>query len=166
MVYDTSLRIVYQNGKAGKFLERHALPEEISSLTKKIFRAIDAQKTADMFPGHLRFSREIGESTWVFRIAFHEGCQPLVCVYFSDETVSNRFDLNTLRQQYRLTRRETDVLRHLLDGKKNHEIAEELDLAEQTVKDYLSSIYGKFGVGDRFSLIRHLIDSIRPTLPK
>ena len=166
VVYDAGLKIVYQNGKAGKFLDRHALPEGIPTLTKKIFAAIAARTAADMFPGQLRFASHVGDNTWIFRVAFRADPNPLVCVSFSDETVSSRFDLNALRQQYHLTRRETDVLRHLLDGKKNLDIGEELDLAEQTVKDYLRSIYGKVGVGDRFALIRHLIDSNRPdTLP-
>lgn len=166
VVFDAGLKIVYQNGKAGKFLDHHALPEGILTLAKKIFNAIAARNAADRFPGHLHFSSAVGENKWIFRVAFREGDQPLVCVYFNDETVSSRFDLNALRQQYHLTRRETDVLRHLLDGKKNLEIGEELDLVEQTVKDYLSSIYSKVGVEGRFSLIRQLIDSPQPdTLP-
>jgi DNA-binding NarL/FixJ family response regulator len=92
-------------------------------------------------------------------VAYREDENPIVCIYFSSEAVSDQFDLNALRQQYRLTRRETAVLRHLLDGLSNQEISEELGIAVQTVKDHLSIIYGKHGVQDRFSLLRHLLVS-------
>jgi len=167
VVFDVSMAIVFKNDKARKFLDSHSLPEEIPALAIKIFTAIARGKVAETFPGQIGFRKEIGGRHWFFRVAFREGDQPVVGVFFSDETVSSRFDLDALRQQYHLTRRETAVLRQLLDGKKNLEIGEELDLVEQTVKDYLSSIYSKIGVADRFTLIRHLlIDSNRPdTLP-
>ncbi len=162
MVYDSGLRIVFQDSKARKFLDRQTLPAGIRTLAKKIFNAIAAGNAVEMFPGFLSFTEQIDERQWVFRVAFRGGAQPLVCVYFSDETISCRFDLNALRQRYRLTRRETDVLRQLLDGKKNLEIAEELALVEQTVKDYLSSVYRKIGVEDRFSLLRQLAGTDLP----
>ena len=66
-------------------------------------------------------------------------------------------NLNVLRQQHKLTRRETDVLRHLLDGLSNLAISQELGVIEQTVKDYVSEVFKKLGVHDRFALLRHLI---------
>jgi DNA-binding CsgD family transcriptional regulator len=157
VLFDVSMAIVYKNGKARKFLDRHALPEEIPALARKIFVAITRGKAAEMFPGQICFRKEIGGRHWLFRVAFREGEQPLVGIFFTDETVSSRFDLNILRQQYHLTRRESDVLRHLLDGQTNQEIAQTLAITEQTVKDYLSSIYAKIGAPDRFALLRFLI---------
>jgi DNA-binding CsgD family transcriptional regulator len=157
IVFDARLAIVFQNVKAGEFLVCYPLPDEIPALAKKIFTAIARRRTAELFPGQICFRKEIGGRHWLFRVTFREGDQPLVAVFFTDETVSTRFDLNVLRQQYRLTRRETDVLRHLLDGQKNHEIAQSLAITEQTVKDYLSSIYLKVGAPDRFALLRYLI---------
>ncbi|KPK45521.1 MAG: hypothetical protein AMK74_03230 [Nitrospira bacterium SM23_35] len=65
--------------------------------------------------------------------------------------------MNEIRKQFRLTRRETDILRRVLDGLKNVEIAEELEISEQTVKDHLSNIYMKSGVENRFDLARLLM---------
>lgn len=157
VVYDASLRPVYQNASAKRFLARFQLPEEIPNLTKRLFTAIALKKTGELFPGKICFAKEVGERRLVFRVAYREGETPLVCVYFTDETVSSHFDLNALRRQHRLTRREVDTLRHLLDGLDNTGISEELGIAGQTVKEYVSSIYDKLGVRDRFSLLRRLI---------
>ena len=51
-----------------------------------------------------------------------------------------------------LTDRERDVLNLLAQGKDNGDIANELDLAEQTVRNYVSRIYDKVGVHSRVEL--------------
>jgi FixJ family two-component response regulator len=43
-----------------------------------------------------------------------------------------------------LTRRECDVLRLLVEGYSNHEIANRLGIREQTVKDHVSRCSGRF----------------------
>ena len=48
-----------------------------------------------------------------------------------------------------LSVRELDVLRLLVGGKRNREIATALDITEGTVKLHVSSILGKLGVADR-----------------
>jgi DNA-binding NarL/FixJ family response regulator len=48
-----------------------------------------------------------------------------------------------------LSTRELDVLRLLVGGKRNREIASSLDIAEGTVKLHVSSILGKLGAVDR-----------------
>lgn len=157
LVFGHGGEIVYRNPPAQKFLGRYQLPAEVGSITKRLFAAIALGKAAETFPGQICFSKEISDRRWVFLVEYRDRARPLICVYFSAESVSDRFDLNALRDQYRLTRREADVLRHVLDGLNNQEISEELGIALQTVKDYLSAIYGKTGVQDRFSLLRHLL---------
>ena len=48
-----------------------------------------------------------------------------------------------------LTDREFDVLRLIASGMRNHEIAEELVIAETTVKGYVSNILSKLQLNDR-----------------
>ncbi|MDH6181975.1 DNA-binding NarL/FixJ family response regulator [Microbacteriaceae bacterium SG_E_30_P1] len=48
-----------------------------------------------------------------------------------------------------LSARETEVLRHVADGRSNREIAAQLHLSEATVKTHLIHAFEKLGVGDR-----------------
>ncbi len=48
-----------------------------------------------------------------------------------------------------LTRRETEILRLMSQGLNNAEISAKLFISEGTVKNYISSVYGKLGINDR-----------------
>src|ERR1700740_620173 len=48
-----------------------------------------------------------------------------------------------------LTDRELEVLRHLIDGNRNRDIAEKLFIAEETVKAHMKHILDKLGAADR-----------------
>ena len=52
-------------------------------------------------------------------------------------------------KEARLTRRESEILRLVADGKPNQEIARDLWITEQTVKYHVSNIYRKLGVANR-----------------
>ena len=52
-----------------------------------------------------------------------------------------------------LTPRERDVLALLAQGYDNSGIAKELELAEQTVRNYVSRLYEKTGLGSRVELV-------------
>lgn len=58
--------------------------------------------------------------------------------------------LNPLVSADLLTRREREILYLLSRGLDNNAIAEKLFIAEQTVKNQISKIYGKLGTHDRF----------------
>ncbi len=57
------------------------------------------------------------------------------------------------QRQVALTGREQDVLHLLVQGKSNREIAESLQIAESTVRWFLTIIYGKLEVRDRAQAI-------------
>jgi len=62
-----------------------------------------------------------------------------------------------------LTRREREILRALLDGCTNREIAQRFGTTEQTVKNQLTTLFDKIGVSSRLELVlaalhRALID--------
>ena len=52
-----------------------------------------------------------------------------------------------------LTPREFEVLSWLVQGKSNKEIARQLDIEEQTVRNHLRPVFQKFGVAKRAELL-------------
>ena len=51
-----------------------------------------------------------------------------------------------------LSKRELEVAECAAQGQSNKQIADQLDLSEHTVKNYLFRIFGKMGVSNRFEL--------------
>ncbi len=64
-------------------------------------------------------------------------------------TMSNETNNTAIAPPERLTPREIDVLRLLVEGKTNREIAEELVISAGTVKIHVQHIIAKLGVSDR-----------------
>ena len=85
--------------------------------------------------------------------------------YFLDTEAMNKSELDLWLQSYTqgfaqtriesgelfnpLSNREMDVLSHLTDGKSNKEIAANLGISHQTVKNHVTSILRKLNVNDR-----------------
>ena len=51
-----------------------------------------------------------------------------------------------------LTKRERQIVARVARGRTNREIAQELNIGEQTVKNHLSGIFEKLGVRNRLEL--------------
>jgi len=58
-----------------------------------------------------------------------------------------------------LSHREKEILKHLLEGFNNRQIAERLFITEQTVKNHLYTIYSKMDVSNRSQAIKKLVDA-------
>ena len=167
IVFNEKMGMTYLNRTAQKILEHYELPSEITTLCRRIFDSINNEKVHELFPGDIVLYQKIkgSQNSWVIRIQIGNGPAPLVYVFMSEEKVSNKLNLNNRRTQFRLTRRETDMVRRVLDGLSNNEIAEDCGITEQTVKDHLSNIYIKCGVRNRFELICTLMNSPDPACP-
>jgi len=61
----------------------------------------------------------------------------------------NDFDL----RKYKLTERENDVLKYVLKGYTNKQIAQKLYISQDTAKAHVSSILFKIGVDDRIGIL-------------
>jgi DNA-binding CsgD family transcriptional regulator len=57
----------------------------------------------------------------------------------------------------RVSAAESDVIRHVLDGRSNQQIAERRGTSARTVANQLQSLYRRFGVTSRLELVRHLM---------
>ena len=159
VIFNRKIDMVYNNKQASLFLSRYNIPEEIPSVSRRIFDALDRDKFQEFFPGEIIVTKKFegSPSNWLFRFAIPLESQPIIVLFIIEDKISNKLNVNEIRQQYKLTRREADIIRRVLDGLKNIEISKDLEIVEQTVKDHLSNIYMKIGVQDRFDLIRSLI---------
>jgi len=156
-----NMNMVYCNKQATLFLDRFKLPDEITPVSKRIFDAINRSKLNELFPGEICLTKKFegSPSNWIFRLSIFESLTPIIVIFIIEDKISNKMDVNAIRQQYKLTRKESDILRRVLDGLKNIEISKELEIVEQTVKDHLSNIYAKLGVENRNALYRSLLSS-------
>lgn len=67
------------------------------------------------------------------------------------------FDTESLRAQFKLSQRESEVMELLLRGKRYLEIGEILFISKATVKTYVFRIYKKFGVNSKMQLVNKLL---------
>jgi DNA-binding NarL/FixJ family response regulator len=57
-----------------------------------------------------------------------------------------------------LSPRERQIIKLVLAGCRNREVAKELEISEKTVKNHLSNIFDKLGVGDRLEMALYVLD--------
>lgn len=69
-----------------------------------------------------------------------------------------------LRERAALSARETDVLRLLVQGLANKEIAARLEISESAVKNAIQQLFGKTGVRTRSQLVRVALEQYRNIL--
>lgn len=83
--------------------------------------------------------------------------QPLILVYM--EVLSLQPCLNPLavKNDFNLTKRETEIVTYVIKGYKNARIAETLFISEGTVKNHLRNIFRKAKVNNRSSLIHRVL---------
>ncbi|WP_299536734.1 LuxR C-terminal-related transcriptional regulator [Ulvibacterium sp.] len=61
-----------------------------------------------------------------------------------------------LFKEYRITKREREIVDAICEGKTNQQIADELFISLQTVKDHTHRIYSKIGINSRMKLVQLL----------
>jgi DNA-binding NarL/FixJ family response regulator len=62
------------------------------------------------------------------------------------------FQINPSEKKAHLTKKEREVINLICNGYRNKEIAQKLDISEQTVKSHCNRIFKKIGVSDRLQL--------------
>jgi DNA-binding NarL/FixJ family response regulator len=85
----------------------------------------------------------------------------VVSVHLGDQVLCNEAARWVLGEEpsTHLTQRESDVLRMVAQGANNSEIAEQLQLGQKTVRNYVSRIYHKLDLTNRAQIATYLVQS-------
>jgi DNA-binding CsgD family transcriptional regulator len=66
-----------------------------------------------------------------------------------------------VRQSLGLSPRQAEIVRHLLLGESDKQIAKELQISIPTVRTHLGRLFQKFELNDRVELILHIFSRVR-----
>ncbi|MDI9430757.1 MAG: LuxR C-terminal-related transcriptional regulator [Sedimentisphaerales bacterium] len=66
-----------------------------------------------------------------------------------------------VRQGLGLSPRQSEIVRHLLLGESDKQIAKELQISIPTVRTHLGRLFQKFDLSDRVELILHIFNRVR-----
>lgn len=82
-------------------------------------------------------------------------CPPRLCLALFEQVSKPRVQSNhfVIRHNLGLTRREQQLVHMISRGLTNKEIASELNLSEQTVKNHVHRMLRKLGAGDRLAVV-------------
>jgi len=67
---------------------------------------------------------------------------------------TNEDKIDFIFKRYNISKREKEIVRHICFGKTNQQIADELFISLQTVKDHTHRIYTKIGINSRMKLVQ------------
>lgn len=100
---------------------------------------------------------------------YSEGRKPKLAAIIADVTeetaaATSGLPLSERPERVPLTDRETDVLRSLVQGLANKEIASRLEISESTVKNTLQQLFAKTNVRTRAQLVRVALEQYRDLL--
>jgi DNA-binding CsgD family transcriptional regulator len=159
ILLDTDFNIVHMNNKAIEIIgsgdtytgenfrviikENEALTKEMNSLYEDVHTD---------FSCRLNLIRSGGET---------------VCIDTKFKTIKDKYrdivgmliiakpvkELAQFQELYNITGRECNVIQLAINGKTNHEIADELNISERTVKTHLTHIFNKLGVDNKIQLM-------------
>jgi DNA-binding NarL/FixJ family response regulator len=66
-----------------------------------------------------------------------------------------------LRENLSLSRQQAEIIRHILCGASDKEIAESMEISVSTVRTYLHRLFRKFQLNDRLKLALHVVACAR-----
>lgn len=166
LIIDSSHSVIKANAIAKKYLCRIAAKMELGYNEVVESLISYASKGVGEENGCVRFSSG-DECYQLGLISYSISEEPQRMYYFLHITrVENRLQdvilLQAARELYSLSRRETEVLGYLIEGKSDRDIADAMDISISTVKAHDRSIYQKMDVSGRKRVINKLITNCQP----
>jgi DNA-binding CsgD family transcriptional regulator len=182
MLLTASMRLLYKDRRAGELCQQiiqcqdgktahGVLPPAVVSLVDEIQKLLTVQTDPKDWE-QIQLSRVVNtlhSSVLLCGTALMDQThgEQRILIVMNETGISAWQDkvLVQARETFHLTARETMVVQHLLKGWTNKEIANEMRLAEQTVKEYLKHISEKTSTTTRTGIVMKIIHSgLRHTL--
>jgi len=169
LIFDLEDRLLYSNQEALEMLRVLRGDEGEESIPGEIYQLCGELRGGSQRAGAvsdvIRHSGESGEET-----ELHYGIRALllgghgegkgsshVMVLIEKIITKRRLDVETARERFQLSKRETEVVRLICQGLSNREISGVIFISEFTVKDHLKNIMRKMGTGSRNEIIAALL---------
>ncbi len=167
LLLDSSLSPVGFNSEAIRIL---SYPDNVESLTSSqslLTETILSRLITQPSPAESVFVKELrsGRRRYFCRAFLidsctKERCKPTTAVLL-ERGPSRSVPLSQVCQQFNLTQREQEVLEYLLQGIRNKEIANRMNLSPNTVKTFLRLIMIKTGVSSRSAIVGKILTTQR-----
>ena len=167
---------LYYNEEAFSILDRYAqsqgirtdIPPFVSSLCRKWSEALENQHGPTPSPGSVNGGPgmrqiailESGKRKYVVKataLSGNSGSPGEKQYLFVMERAAASTNLPMIFRKYKLSVREQEIVRLLLAGAANKEIADRLRLSENTIKGYMKLLMRKLGVNNRAGIVAALL---------
>jgi PAS domain S-box-containing protein len=126
---------------------------------------------APQFRASMQCRGHRGNGEWftadVWFSTYKEGTAPKLAAIIADvteETTVSGPSLSPEQERVALSDRETEVLRSLVQGLSNKEIANRMEVSESTIKNTLQQLFAKTNVRTRAQLVRVALEQYRDVL--
>lgn len=159
-----AINILYGNLQAPKLnlKKDYIIPEEIYSICNivksKASREIPPLKDKPQY-SVFRDKNGLFFSIRAFRVGFsRNNKKPTHIIVLIENIVEKRkIDYNKIKDNFKLTKRELEVVKLICDGLPNKKISRMLSISEYTVKDHLKNIMQKMNVSSRSEIISLIV---------
>jgi DNA-binding CsgD family transcriptional regulator len=171
LLLDSSLSPVSFNGEAVQIL---SYPDDVENLTSSelLTEKIRSRLTTQRAPGESVFVKEFksGRRHYFcrsFLIDSHskEPRQPSIAILL-ERGPSAIVPFSQVCQKFNLTQREQEVLEYLLQGIRNKDIADRMNVSPNTVRAFLRLIMIKTGVSSRSAIVGKIMMTQRNVGPE
>jgi len=161
LLFDLDDRLLFSNGQALDMLpgidvqvgHGFNMPSEIFRICRRVK---GTSETAEGHYGHPVMQKgEIYLSLRGFMLVSKVG-SPSIMILIEQIVAKHEVNIEKIRQEFLLTKREADVVRFLCRGMGNKKISEEMFISEHTVKDHIKNVMKKIKVGSRNELMAFL----------
>lgn len=168
LIFDAGYRLLYFNKEAAEILSdqnvQYRLPDERLQVPETVISLCDRLREATQSGSAVRGASHGCELLDVVKggqvslrasyIGQLEGEAPQHILVLIERIMEKRgVDLERVQKEYRFSKKELEVLRHVCQGFSNRKIAEKMFISEYTVKNHIKSIMKRMGVGSRSEIL-------------